>query len=220
MSFNYDQQLLRGRVCLHPAGALWGLTALGTEAPRQLNAIKQRSLSQSFIYLIPSWPLTEQLWQPLPGDPAHPHHWATLLKTIWPAALSVIWKTNPHSPLIATIGAHQHHDIALRLDDHKAAPWFSAALIRMGLPLPTTSINQTSHSPLYQKNDIIQFAQQHQIFIPAEFYNHNFIHSTSPPLPSTIIRIQSSTTYQLLRGGAIPQSQLNTWLPSKRCLDV
>lgn len=181
---------------------------MGAAATAELAAIKARPQAKPFIYLIPSWPLATELWWPLPGDPHHPHHWARLLKTIWPAPLSVVWRRRTPD------GTAGPTTLALRMDEGSAAPWFSATMIRLGRALPTTSINYAGHPPLYQKDDMIQFAQRHNIFVPPCLHRGQ-MPPQDPPRPSTLIQILSATTYKVLRLGAISQAELASALTAK-----
>lgn len=182
---------------------------MGAAATAELAAIKARPVTKPFIHLIPSWPLATALWWPLPGEPGHPHHWAKLLQAIWPAPLSVIWRRRAPGEDAAAA------TLALRIDAGTAAPWFSAAMIRLGMPLPTTSINYAGQTPLYQKDDMIQFARRHNIFVPPCLMRAQ-IPSRPAPRPSTLIQILSATTYKVLRGGAITQAELASSLTGKQ----
>lgn len=208
MNFLYDQHLLDGYVCLHPTGSLWGLTALGAESTTKLAQLKGRPSSKRFIYLVPSLKMACEIWSPLP------HQWLTLLQSIWPAALSVVWKKNPTHPFTDHC-AESSPTIALRIDPTHDHPWFGASLIRLQSPLPTTSVNLTNQMPIDQKNDMIEFAKQHHVYIPPAFFKYDLRLGAV----STIIEICGDSEYKILREGAIRSSHVCVMLSPKLCIN-
>ncbi len=195
--------LRRGCLCLHPTDTLPGLTfdPDRAEGRQALVELKGRSdAAKPFLGLIDCVTKAHRYYLPLPSG------WLRALAELWPGPLSVVWQASKEAPasLVAADGT-----IGLRVPELPTeAVWFRQVLVALDRPLPTTSVNRAGEPPA------TEFAEAGRLLANAKA---SFIPAWTPEtssrgLPSTVIRIESSGAYTLLRQGAMTKARLDAAL--------
>ena len=214
----FEKAFYAGKVCLHPAGHLWGLTAnpLNSKAMEELAAIKGRPHQKPFLFLAPSFEAAQNIWQPLPGK------WPGVLGQMWPAMLTVIWKKAQSSCGVDYIDTQfAQQTIALRVQ-HNHHAWFAQFTDNFPHPIPSTSINLSGQAPLADISAVRHFATEHGAFIPASLGQKKRASgdkpSTPKPSPSSIIEILDGSSYAIRRCGYYSRKTMAKLLsPLKMC---
>lgn len=214
----FEKAFYAGKVCLHPAGELWGLTAnpLSSKAMEELATIKGRPHQKPFLFLAPSFEAAQNIWQPLPGE------WHKVLQRVWPAMLSVIWKKAQSSCGVNYIDTrYAQKTIGLRVQHHHHA-WFAQFTHNFPHPIPSTSINLSGQDPLTDISSVRHFATEHSAFIPASFGQKKLASGDKPsslkPPPSSMIEILDESSYAIRRSGCHSHKAIAELLsPLKMC---
>jgi tRNA threonylcarbamoyl adenosine modification protein (Sua5/YciO/YrdC/YwlC family) len=197
-----DQELLRalemGKVCLHPAGTMPGLTCAieNPKAMQELLAFKLRAPGKPFIGLISNLDQAFKFWKPVSRS------WRLALESIWPAHLTVIHGAQPVSfPL------GENRSLALRMPDFSVSDqWMNEVLRSLDVPFPSTSVNISGEPPAESWEEAVLFAKQYDIFVP-----HVPIDPVFSGTPSTVIQICDDRSYRLVRTGGFDPSKLKTF---------
>lgn len=188
------------RLCLHPTDGLPGLgynpnKILGFEA---LLRFKQRPLSQAVLALAATPEAAFQFWKPLPSP------WEVILKNLWPAPLTVIWESSQRGwkGLVGEDGT-----LALRVPHfNPETVWMKDLLVRLTYPLPSTSVNISGQPPCTRFQEAAALvAEVPQVFIPTWTPSPA---NSGIPKPSTLIRISSDASFQILRQGLVSQEDI------------
>ena len=182
---------MKGNVCLHPTDTLPGLSfnPKSIEARKSLAEIKKRDESKTCICLVSSLEMAKEFWLPLPGK------WGTVLRGIWPAPLSVIWKASDSCPqeLVRADGS-----IAFRVPLLSAEnTWILEAIKKVDSPFPTTSVNESGNLPAGDWQQAKEFlAGKENSWLPSVPFD------VPGGAPSTIVLIESATQFKVVRQGA------------------
>ncbi len=189
------QHFRLGQVCLHPTDTICGLTAdpANKAALQRLAACKGRAESKSFVHLVDSLATALAFWEPLPGN------WETLLASIWPNPLTVIWKQRANS------GLHTP-DTTLALRWGQLPSWYQLVLAALKRPIPTTSVNHADAPAITDWAEAVAWLEKHHGYAPRGWCNMGPRKNT----PSTLIRLDEDGTFQVLRQGAF---DLTPWKP-------
>jgi len=196
----YLSALDQGRICVHPAGSLYGLTfhPCSNSAYRRLLFIKQRLQAKKLLFLVSDHEVALRYWRPLSSL------WKERLRAIWPAHLSMI------APLSILPGEDMSSflpyglgwsDVGFRLPYYKNGHWFDHVLGKFPYPLPTTSINLSGQLPLVKVDEIRQFAVRYDIYCDAEIFSGYEEPRDDLMSPSTLIQWRGPASYSILREG-------------------
>lgn len=190
-----------GQVCVHPTDTIPGLTCdpFNSKAVERLNEIKKRTLSKTFVGLVPSIDKALESWIELP------RFWGQALREIWPKPITFVWKGRENLP---TCLLSERGEIALRYPIlGKDTQWLYKVLKELPYPLPSTSINDQGQPPLVSKKEVENFCELNKVFLP------EMIFEKSPRAqPSTVIRILDAEKFEFLREGAISKQTFITLL--------
>lgn len=179
----------RGLLCLHPTDTLVGLTA---KDYRTLADFKQRKPQVSFVHLAADFASASRFWQPLPAG------WSQRLRTLWPAALTVVWKA-------AHPSGREDNTIAMRVPDlPHAHAWFNNCLRTLQL-IPSTSVNRHRQTPLTYAAAVALLQGDARVHVPKPLLTYS---TPTNSLPSTVIRLHDDGRWTLLRSGAFPPASL------------
>jgi L-threonylcarbamoyladenylate synthase len=194
-----DEQLLQalalGKICLHPAGTLPGLTCRldDSEVVDRLLALKGRTKDKPFIGLVPSLIKAISYWQPISRD------WQAALESSWPGPLTVIARANHSSPITG-----ENQTLALRVPNFSTLDnWMYRVLEQMDTPLLSTSVNFSGEKAATNWQEAVSFAQKNNIFVPSLAVQSNAL-----GLPSTVIEILDQDSFVLLRSGGFDVESL------------
>lgn len=180
--------LSRGKVCLHPAGTMPGLTCdiENPAAMELLMSFKLRPIGKPFIGLISDVDQALRFWKPVSKS------WREALEAVWPGHLTVI-----HGSENVSFPLGQDQTLALRMPVFSSGDqWMNEVLRALKVPLPSTSVNQSGEPPAVSWEEALVFARTHGIFVPNLFHNPDFSGT-----PSTVIQILDDQTYRLIRKG-------------------
>ncbi len=191
------------QICLHPTDTLPGLTfnPHSHRSIEQLAAIKKRGNSKNFIGLVFNLAAASEFWLPLPIN------WLNFLNRAWPGPLSVVWHASPKAPgvMVSAEGT-----ICLRVAKFSPADrWMDEVLRQLTYPLPTTSVNISGQSSLVARDELLAFAGNNGVFVPAGLGAMSF---DAPPVPSTVLRIIDENNFEILRDGAVSNHDIVGWL--------
>ena len=184
-----------GSVCLHPTDTIPGLTfdPFHRDAFKSFVQVKTRPPSKSLLGLVGSIDVALKYWQPLPG------HWHSILRTLWPAPLSVVWTASEHCPKSLR---NEDNTAGFRMPDlDESYQWFTEILHEIDHPLPTTSVNTSGQPPITDWQQAASFLQDQP---------NCWATNLDGPLnstPSTVIALDEHGGFQVLRHGAFdPQN--------------
>lgn len=190
------ESLRSGKVCLHPTDTIPGLTADPNHpaAMATLQAVKGRLSSKPLLGLTSSWETATRWWEDLPGN------WSAILKNIWPAPLTVIWKGRKDAPVGV---CSERGTVGIRVPDFRhGSEWMRIVLTNLSHPLPSTSVNPAGSAPLVTWESAVRFLKESpfkdNVFIPAAAPSHN------GNLPSTLIELDPQGAVKVIRPGAFP----------------
>ena len=182
------EAMLQGKICLHPAGTLPGLTCHlnDSSAVDRLLALKGRSNKKPFIGLVANFARAFSYWRPISGN------WQSALEHSWPGPLTVVSQSNYPTPL-----SGDNQTLALRVPNFAPEDkWMLRLLENIETPLLSTSVNLSGERAATNWQDAIRFANSHHIFVPTlDTY------SSSLGVPSTVIEIIDEDSFVLLREG-------------------
>ncbi len=197
-----ERELLRaleiGKVCLHPAGTMPGLTCAmeNPKAMQSLLGFKLRPAGKPFIGLISNLDQAFRFWKPVSK------YWHLALEGIWPSHLTVIYQARSVS---FPLGEDQ--SLALRMPNFSLQDqWMTQVLQSLQVPLPSTSVNISGEPPATNWDEAKLFAMKHDVFVPN--VSHEPIFSGKP---STVIQICDDRSYRLLRSGAFDLETLKAF---------
>ncbi len=195
--------LKQGCLCLHPTDTLPGLTfdPDRDEGRQALVELKGRiDAAKPFLGLVDCVTKAQRYYQPLPTG------WLRVLAELWPGPLSVVWKASKEAPASLTAA---DGTIGLRVPELPAeAAWFRQVLVALDRPLPTTSVNRAGEPPATEFADAGRLlANAKASYIPAWTPE-----PSARALPSTVIRVQSSGGYTVLRQGAMTTARIDAAL--------
>ncbi|MEI8025522.1 MAG: Sua5/YciO/YrdC/YwlC family protein [Pseudomonadota bacterium] len=197
-----DRELLRalemGKVCLHPAGTMPGLTC-AIENPMAMQALlgfKLRPAGKPFIGLISNLDQAFKFWKPVSK------YWHQALEGIWPSHLTVI-----HQARSVCFPLGEDLSLALRMPTFlDQDQWMIQVLQSLQVPLPSTSVNISGEPPARSWEEAQLFAKKYDVFVP------NVSH---PPVfsgtPSTVIQICDDRSYRQVRAGAFDLEKLKAF---------
>lgn len=194
-----DEQLLQalaqGKICLHPAGTLPGLTCRldDSEVIDRLLALKGRTKDKPFIGLVSSFAKAISYWQPISKK------WQVALESSWPGPLTVISRANGSSPITG-----ENQSLALRVPNFSASDiWMYRVLEQLETPLLSTSVNFSGEKAASNWQEAVSFAQKSNIFVPSLK-----IESNALGVPSTVIEILDKDSFFLVRSGGFDVEKL------------
>ncbi len=195
------QALKEGKIILCPTDGIPGLSFHPNSQPAQktITKLKGRTSEKKFLGLCHSLPSAEKFWLPLPSL------FKQKLMAHWPGPLTVIWRASPDAPSILCSEQNENSTIALRVVRLAAAQqWFNDLLCALDVPLPSTSVNVSGESPIYNWQEACSFLQanlkDNEYFIPGGEGLVNL--NSTPAQPSTIISLNENGTFKLIRQGA------------------
>ena len=187
-----EKELLRalemGKVCLHPAGTMPGLTCdiENPAAMKMLMSFKLRPTGKPFIGLISDLDQAFQFWRPMSKV------WRDALKAVWPGHLTVI-----HGAEKVSFPLGEGQTLALRMPIFSPRDqWMNEVLSQLKVPLPSTSVNRSGEAPAATWKEALAFGKAHGIFVPALTHDPEFSGT-----PSTVIQILDDQSYRVLRKG-------------------
>ena len=136
--------LLSGAAVVFPTDTVYGvgLAALPTASPQTLYDIKQRDTNKAIPWLVSSAQALDLYATDVP------QYARRLAAQFWPGALTLIVKASSAVPQAFLA---QNHTIALRAPD---SPVALALIVRMGVPLATSSANRQGQEPAVGFTDI------------------------------------------------------------------
>ncbi|MCY4380430.1 MAG: Sua5/YciO/YrdC/YwlC family protein [Proteobacteria bacterium] len=216
-ALEFQDHFNRGEICLHPAGRLWGLTCdpRNERSFNRLYDIKKRPRHKKVLFLCQSASLAFKYWPNLGTN------WQTLIYRLWPCPISFVAQcAKPYyDPKLTVIAGWR--DLGIRMQDSREHPWFAQFWRDHSVHLiPTTSINHSGESPITRCQEIIDFAEAHQVFIPASF--RRLSEFTDPvdglAQPSAIVRIRGEDSYQIIRLGPYQRSAIIAMLDPLRII--
>ncbi len=197
-----DRELLRalemGKVCLHPAGTMPGLTCAmeNPKAMQSLLGFKLRPSGKPFIGLISNLDQAFKFWKPVSK------YWQLALESIWPSHLTVIHRAHP-----ASFPLGEDESLALRMPNFSPEDqWMIQVLQSLQVPLPSTSVNISGEAPATSWDEALLFAHKYGVFVPNVIQNPVFSGT-----PSTVIQICDDRSYRLLRSGAFDLENLKAF---------
>jgi tRNA A37 threonylcarbamoyladenosine synthetase subunit TsaC/SUA5/YrdC len=200
----FAEAWLGGKVCLHPTDTLPGLSFHPRipSAQDDFMAIKDRPENKRPICLVADQDVAKRSWQALPSA------WDAALQRIWPASLSVIWLASESCPesLVASDGT-----VAFRMPHWSAEKlWMRELLLTLDLPFPSSSVNRSGEAAEESWVGALAFAAQaaRAIYTPDWAGPSPAIRA----LPSTVIRLQSDGSYEVLREGALEKWAIDSVL--------
>ena len=200
-------QLAQGRICLHPAGTLYGLTfdPLSGQAWQRLYGIKARPQGKKLLFLVRSADEAMRCWEPLP------HGWQKALRRLWPAHVSVVWHSNPRAAQVLSERVIGWTSLGFRVPYYASGSWFEEVLRKFPYPLPTTSVNIGGSQSLALEEEIKGFAREHDIYCPPRLFSDQQ-DVQGMDQPSAVIRILDCASYEVQRWGLYSRSELEVLL--------
>lgn len=194
----YLEKFNSGKVCLHPAGTLFGLTCdpFNKNAVDEIYKAKNRPSEKSFLYLCSNLEKALKFWRPLPGT------WAEKLEAVWPNHITVVWRMRDD---LENKIVSQNGTVGIRVPLYPENAWFKKVLDELAFPIPTTSINYSGESSLTSKDEIAKFCDSHGIYYRDDFFE---MEEKAGSMPSTIIKIESEDSFRVLRQGAFDVKSL------------
>ena len=203
------RSLSEGEVLLYPTDGLPGLgfDPRNLEARTRLTQVKGRSDSKPVLGLVDSLEMALSHWEPLPQP------WTQVLNLLWPGPLTVVWLAKQDSALPGLVSDRGR--IALRwpklLDEDRVQ--VIELIRRLGLPLPSTSVNQSGDPAITCWKDAQAFARRHAIHVLGNDWS-----DPESGRGSTVISLDRDGSFELLRqgptsltaiSGALNQSERN-----------
>lgn len=186
-----------GKVCLHPTDSVPGLafnpiSEVGLQHMRDIKGVRS---GKSFVCLAPDLDRALSYWLPLPGE------WRRVLDRIWPGPVSIIWKARSDLPRSII---HDDGTVCIRVPDlPKEANWLFQVLRKLDVPMPSTSVNCPGEPPKRAWVDAAEFlASREGCFTP------KVVAPPSSNKSSTLVKIDESGGYQVLREGPVSESTI------------
>ncbi|MBC7661346.1 MAG: Sua5/YciO/YrdC/YwlC family protein [Chitinophagaceae bacterium] len=199
----YAQAWLSGKVCLHPTDTVPGLS-FNPHLPlaeQNFIALKARSAGKSPISLISSYEVAARCWQTLPGA------WEEILRSLWPSALSVVWKASTKCPksLIAADGT-----CGLRMPEWTGdTVWMHQLLVRLNSPFPSSSVNVSGEPSANDWNSALAFLKDKpNVFLPKLTPRQVESQLEKTFTPSTVIRLEEDGSWGMIREGVLSRSAI------------
>ena len=200
------EELRKGRICVHPAGTLWGLTfdSRKEDAWKRIWEIKRRHSEHKLLFLAQNYKAVLRYWQPLPAK------WNTILRRMWPAHISVIWykKEGASGPFFRPL--EKWKTIGFRVPSYESESWFEEVLKKHPHPLPTTSINVSGDPSVVLSEEVKNFAEKYDIYYPEKLFS--WFPQSSLGEASSVIRVRSSGHYGVERYGCYSCNELRALL--------
>lgn len=200
-------QLDQGRICLHSAGTICGLTfdPRNDGAWRRLYGLKKRSNSKKLLFLVHCAEKAMAYWQPLPAG------WEEVLRRLWPAHVSVVWQSDLHAMREFPEHVCAWTSMGFRVPYYESGSWFEEVLRKFPYPLPTTSVNVGGTQHLVLEEEMKSFAQKHNIYCPPRLFSgKQEAHEINEP--SAVVRILKSKRYKVLRSGCYSRGEIDALL--------
>ncbi|NRA63684.1 MAG: Sua5/YciO/YrdC/YwlC family protein [Pseudobacteriovorax sp.] len=195
---DFLQKWESGFLCLHPTDTIPGISfnPQSELAYASLLELKKRPANKTCICLVNSLSIALEQWAALPDG------WVDSLKELWPGSLTVVWQAKTKHPLVRDDGT-----IALRCPSISAeTPLIAEVLSKTSGLFPSTSVNlsgEPSFTDWKQAKDFLSKFQGN-IFTP-----DLDLGASCNRLPSTIIKILYSGSYEMIREGALRKDQID-----------
>lgn len=196
---SFLENLMGGKVCLHPAGTMFGLTChpFLCEAYARLYEAKGRPADKQTLFLVSDYSKLGSVLEHLPRK------WDEALEQIWPHHLTVVWNTSSEfRRRCSRVG----ETVGVRVPRFESS-WFADALCAVDFPIPSTSVNVSGRPTITDRTELKQFCLSRDIWVPQNFSDQP-LNNTEAQVPSTIIRIVDEDRFELLRDGAYSASGL------------
>ena len=185
--------LAGGRLVVFPTETVYGLgaSAASAEAVEALNRLKERSPAKPFTLHLASPSEAGTYAGPLPTSARR------LAQKVWPGPLTLVVPdrrpAEGRRPDLVESAVYRDGTVGLRCPDHAVA---SAILASAGVPVVASSANLRGHAPPHRAADALADLRNRVALV---------VDAGPTPLavPSTVVRVRSDGTHEVLREGAL-----------------